>query len=91
MNVLAGQQNVKFCGLYLSTLYGKLLCHFVLFPRLKRKWKVYLNVSVCFAAVFTPVIYTHTHDKFRLTSLPLLVILHDTVLFSMFLLYAKSH
>ena len=89
MNVLAGQQNVKLCGLYLSTLYGKALCCSILCPSLKRKGKFYLTVSVCIAAVFASII--HTHDKFRLTSLPLLVILCDTFLFSMSLLYTKSH
>jgi len=58
MNVFADHQNVKLCGLYLSTLYGKHLCHSILCPRLKRKWKFYLTVSVCVAAVFASVIYT---------------------------------
>jgi len=88
--MLGGQQNVKLCEFfYLSTLYGKQLCCSILCPRLKRKWEFYLTVSVHIAAVFAPMI--HTHDKFRLTSLPLLVILHDKVLFSVSLLYVKSH
>jgi hypothetical protein len=89
MNVLAGQQNVILHGLYLSTVYGKQLCPSILCPKLKRKWKFYLTVSVWVAAVFASVI--HTHNKFRLTSLRLLVILHDTVLFSMSLLCTKCH